>query len=110
MNDLLTIIKSLCEKKGISIRKLETELGFAHGTIGVWDKSRPSVDRASAVADYFGVSLDYLLGRNEMTDDEEINALFADPEFRVLFKRTAKMKEQDQEFVKRMIRSIQVDE
>ena len=110
MNELLTMIKALCDKRGISIRKLETELGFAHGTIGVWDKSRPSIDRAAAVADYFGVSIDWLLGRDDPAEDEDINAMLADPETRALFKKTAKMSKKDLEFVKRMIASIQVDD
>ena len=109
MNDLLTIIKFLCEKKNISTRKLETELGFAHGTIGVWDKSRPSIDRVAAVADYFGVSVDYLLGRDAPIGDEDINAMLADPEYRALFLKTAKMSKEDLEFVKRLIDGIKTE-
>ena len=109
MNELLTIIRELCEKKSISIRKLESELGFSHGTIGVWDKSRPSIDRVEAVANYFGVSVDYLLGRETYVDDEDINAMLADPEYRAMFKKTAKMNRQDLEFVKRLINSIKTE-
>lgn len=67
MNDLLTTVKSLCEKEKISIRKLETAVGFSHGTIGVWNTSRPSIDRVEAVADYFDISIDQLLGRSSDT-------------------------------------------
>lgn len=67
MNDLLTVVKSLCKKEKISIRKLEQSVGFSHGTIGVWNTSRPSIDRVEAVADYFDVSVDQLLGRSSDT-------------------------------------------
>lgn len=70
---LKQIINDLCKSKGISIRKLESEIGIAQATITDWDKHRPSVDKVAAVADYFGVSVDYLMGRNEPTDDEDIN-------------------------------------
>ena len=103
-------IRELCEKNGISFFRLEKELHLGNGTIRAWDQNRPSIDKVDAVADYFGVSVDYLMGRNEPTDDEDINAMLADPEYRALFKKTAKMKKSDQEFVKRIIESIQVED
>lgn len=42
------------------------ELGLGKNSITRWDENKPSVDRVQKVADYFGVSVDYLLGR---TDD-----------------------------------------
>ena len=103
-------IRELCEKNGISFFRLEKELHLGNGTIRAWDQNRPSIDKVDAVADYFGVSVDYLMGRNEPTDDEDINAMLADPEYRALFKKTAKMSKQDLEFVKRLIDSINVDD
>lgn len=103
-------IRELCEKKGISFFRLEKELHLGNGTIRAWDQNRPSIDKVEAVADYFGVSVDYLMGRNEPTDDEDINAMLADPEYRALFKKTAKMSKQDLEFVKRLIDSINVED
>ena len=97
-------------RSGISFFRLEKELHLGNGTIRAWDQNRPSIDKVDAVADYFGVSVDYLMGRNEPTDDEDINAMLADPEYRALFKKTAKMKKSDQEFVKRIIESIQVED
>lgn len=54
-------ISMLCNERNISIGKLENILGFGNGTIWKWKKSSPSVDKLKAVADYFGVTLDYLL-------------------------------------------------
>lgn len=51
----------LCNEKKISIGKLENILGFGNGTIWKWKKSSPSVEKLKAVADYFGVTIDYLL-------------------------------------------------
>lgn len=58
---LLENITRLCKKRGISIAKLEREVGIGNGTIGKWGKSSPTVDSLKKVADHFGVSLDALL-------------------------------------------------
>ena len=55
-------IKSLCKKKGITVSRLETELGFGTSSIKKWEKtSSPSIDKVMKVASYFDVSVDYLL-------------------------------------------------
>ena len=58
---LLENIIRLCKKRGISIAKLEREVGIGNGTIGKWGKSSPTVDSLKKVADHFGVSVDALL-------------------------------------------------
>ncbi|MDP7979105.1 helix-turn-helix domain-containing protein [Bacillus sp. WLY-B-L8] len=62
------IIKELCQNKGISVSKLEEELEFGQNTIYQWKKRTPSVERVQKVADYFDVSIDYLLGRTSNKD------------------------------------------
>ena len=55
-------IKQLCVANGISISRLEKELGFGNATIQGWGKgSSPTVEKLKAVADYFGVTVDELL-------------------------------------------------
>lgn len=58
-------IRELANKKGMSLPVLEATLGFGNGTIVRWDKSSPTVEKLQKVADYFNVSVDYLLGREE---------------------------------------------
>ena len=58
---LLEKIKKLCEKRGISIYKLEKDLGFSESSICKWENSIPSAIKLKQVADYFGVTIDYLL-------------------------------------------------
>lgn len=53
----------LCKGKGISISKLEKETGLGNGTVGRWEKSSPSVENVKKVADYFDVSVDYLISQ-----------------------------------------------
>lgn len=58
-------IKALADTQKISIRRLEENIGFGNGTINRWRKNTPGVDKLSKVADYFDVSIDYLMGRTE---------------------------------------------
>lgn len=61
---LVSTIKSLCSEAGDTIASLEKKLGFGNATIRKWDDAIPSGDRLIKVAEYFGVSVDYLLGRD----------------------------------------------
>ena len=58
----------LIEEKGLSVRKVERDLGFGYGTLQAWDKHMPSVDKVEKVAKYFGVTVDYLLGYDGFYD------------------------------------------
>lgn len=71
---LLTRIKVLCAEHNTTLSSLEKALGFGNGTISKWDNATPSGDRLSKVADYFGISVDFLLGRekDEKTESEAI--------------------------------------
>lgn len=62
------IIKSLAEEQKISVVELEEKLGFSRNSLYAWKRSKPSVDKLQAVADYFHVSTDYLLGRTNSRD------------------------------------------
>ncbi len=59
-------IKKLCDSQHIAITTLESQLGFGRGSIGKirQAKNLPTANRLQAVADYFGVSIDYLLGNS----------------------------------------------
>lgn len=58
-------VSDLASEKHMSIAELERTLNFANGSIGKWAKQSPSGERLQAVANYFGVSVDYLLGNTD---------------------------------------------
>lgn len=62
---LIDKIKDLCASREITLVGLERELGFSRGSIFKWDKNFPSIDKVTKVAEYFDVSIDYLLGKTE---------------------------------------------
>lgn len=67
-------IKILANEKGISLPTLETELGFGNSTIVKWDKSTPNAKKLNAVAQYFHVSMDYLLNGTDILIEVENTA------------------------------------
>lgn len=69
---MLDRIKFLCDKRGISINDLEEALGYSKNTLYRLKKQKPGSDKLEAIADYFGVSTDYLLGREEKTTKKEL--------------------------------------
>ena len=75
--------ESLCKQKGISCSKAAQEMGINKGTVSVWRNkgTRPQAAQLEKIADYFGVTVDYLLtGEKEkapgitaesLTDEEQ---------------------------------------
>lgn len=68
---MLEKILKLCKAKGISMTALEKELGFGRATISKWKNADPSAIKLKKVADYFGVSVDYLISGEEEEDRTE---------------------------------------
>jgi transcriptional regulator with XRE-family HTH domain len=63
-------IKELCKNRGITLKELETAVGVGNRTIYRWDQNSPSIEKVCAVAEYFGVSVDYLVrGEDHPTSD-----------------------------------------
>ncbi len=60
-------IKELCKKQGISISRLEKEVGLGNGTIGKWEKfnRRPKYESLKSIANVLDVSI------SELTGDEQ---------------------------------------
>lgn len=74
------IFKRLCKEKGVTPTRASEEIGFSKGSVSYWRKKynagqdvKPDSYTAAKIADYFGVSLDYLLGRTEDPVDYEHN-------------------------------------
>ena len=55
------VIKQLCDEHGIALTALEKELGFGRGSLGKLKSGGTSAKRLQKIADYFGVSINYLM-------------------------------------------------
>ena len=60
-------LKELRKKKGISQLRLATDLNTTQNTISRYEtgEREPGIDELIEIADYFNVSVDYLIGRTE---------------------------------------------
>ena len=56
-------VEELVNKRGITLYALAKELGFAKSLFSDWKsgKSMPKTDKLIKIADYFGVSVEYLI-------------------------------------------------
>lgn len=61
---LVDRIRTLANQRDMSLPQLEVKLGLGNGTISRWKTSSPNTDKLQKIADYFNVSMDYLLGRD----------------------------------------------
>jgi repressor protein len=73
---ILDKIRSLANERKVTLAELERSLDFSNGSLRKWDTSTPSGDKIEKVADYFNVSVDYLLGRTKIpytSNDDLLN-------------------------------------
>ena len=100
--DTFDKITELLQENGMTQADLARGTGISTGLISQWKNraQKPSADKLRLVADYFNVSLDYLLGKTdikkspELSEDDEmaelLNEFRDNPELRTLFSLTKK--------------------
>ena len=70
------IFLGLCEKNGKKPTPVMSELGLSTGTASFWKKGKiPHDTTLIKIANYFGVSVDYLLGKEEKEKRAELGEL-----------------------------------
>ncbi len=68
MNNLRKLRKS----KGLTQTEIAQFIGITQNSYSYWENDKVKIDNASIVklADFFGVSVDYLLGRDDITPED----------------------------------------
>lgn len=59
-------VKELADSQGLSIGDVEEKVGMGKNSMYKWKKQKAATDKLELVADFFGVSVDYLLGRTDV--------------------------------------------
>lgn len=88
MNSLGDRLKLLVKKTGLDQQEIAAKLGINPVTFSgyVINKREPSFDKLKLFADYFEVSIDFLLGYSEISDPylrhlpDELNMFVREPE------------------------------
>ena len=71
--DIMERIQSLKEERGLLDRDVERGAGSANSSIGQWRRGvcKPSLANIVRLSNFFGVSLDYLLGLSNLRERAE---------------------------------------
>ncbi len=108
------IFEQLLQSKGVTAYQVSKETGISQATISSWKKGTytPKQDKLQKIANFFGVSVDYLIGRSvdsAITPKETGPARPADKV--IIYHRDGKTKEEyltkeQLEYVSKFIESI----
>lgn len=101
-------LKSLRKSKKLTQKQLAEKINVTHVSISGYESGNrsPDTDTLQRLADFFGVSTDYILGRTdnptltpEEQDEAEFQAFANNPELNVFYKE---LPESEEEAVKRL--------
>ena len=104
-----------CNKAGLSPSAVAEKVGLSRTAVTGWKKgTTPSYATCAKIADFFGVSVDYLLGAEQekpaISEDDELNtyldALKNREEMRILFSLTASATKEDVEKAVKIIEAL----
>lgn len=121
MGNFHNIFKQLRMASGLTQAEFSKKIGISRSTIGMYETGarEPDFETLEKIADFFNVDIDYLLGRTDKTTllpesagqvyylnndaREAAQFLYENPEYKVLFDASRKVKKEDIDFVKEMI-------
>lgn len=99
------IFAKLLKERGVTPYQVHKATGVAQSSLSDWKhgKSKPKYEKMRAIADYFGVSVDFLLGNEQkekpsVRSDEEL-----DREFVKLYSRLTK---EQRDMIKAQIKGL----
>lgn len=123
MGDFQNVFRALRKAKGLTQDELAKQLGLSRSAIGMYENGlrEPDYETLELIADFFNVDMDYLLGRTNkstyipeqyyLNDDARDLAqfLYDNPDYKVLFDASRKVKKEDIDFVKQMLDRLKND-
>lgn len=117
MGGFANVFKELRIKSGLTQQEIADKLKISRSSIGMYENGErePSFELLEMIADYFNVDMNYLLGKKELSEHipqgyylnedarDMAQFMFENPEYKVLFDASRKVKREDIQFVKEMI-------
>lgn len=100
-------LAELRNQKGLSQYELAERLGFSRGKLANYEQGsrQPDYGTLEIIADFFNVSIDYLVGRSNtpnMSEQEEFKAFAENPDLERWYKDLPNSDEEDLEALKQM--------
>ncbi|MCB4338682.1 HTH-type transcriptional regulator Xre [Bacillus subtilis] len=90
-------LKKLRREKNLSQKELGNKLGLAESTIGMYEqgKRQPDYETLLKIADFFEVTLDFLLGNpKDAVKEKEAAYSISDPDLQIAFKDASDFSEE----------------
>lgn len=108
------IFEHLLQTRGVSTYRVAKETGIPQQTFSKWKNgiSTPKADKLQKIADYFGVSVEYLMGNDRTITKEDIELqnyleeLRTRPELKMLFSLTKNATKADVEKAVKIIETM----
>lgn len=101
MSSLGSKIKHLREQNNINQKELAKKLAISNVQLSRYesDERRPDYETLTKIADYFNITVDYLLGRQDLSieDKEDFEKFSKDPSLQRMFKEMKDSPEEDLE-------------
>lgn len=108
------IFEHLLQIRGVSTYRVAKETGIPQQTFSKWENgiSTPKADKLQKIADYFGVTVEYLMGNDKTITKEDIELqnyleeLRTRPELKMLFSLTKNATKADVEKAVKIIETM----
>lgn len=101
-------IKELRKQQNITQQQLSNYLGITQATLSGWENEKFEIDNNSLMkcADYFNVSLDYLLGRTEEKNTDKKDDITFDDFTFAMYDEAQHLTEEDKQALLQMARLL----
>lgn len=124
MGDFPSVFKLIREQSGLTQQQMAEKLGVSRSAVGMYENGErePNFETLELIADTFNVDMNYLLGKKPTTevipsayylnDDARDIAqfLYENPDYKVLFDASRKVKKEDIAFVKEFLDRFKGDD
>ena len=115
MTTFVERLKALREGRHLSQRELAYQAGLSKSLISMLESGarEPRTEHLEALADFFNVDIDYLLGRSDQTTILDPERLFVQQQFEkhgILFRKIGRLSDEDAKFVEAFVDKLLKEE
>ena len=101
-------LKALRLEANLTQNDVSRQFGVSQPTYSNWEKGekKPTPDKYPKIAEFYNVSTDYLLGKSDYKNSDEINLT----EFEILYRKTSKnLTEQQKKDLEEVLKEVLIE-
>lgn len=116
------IFEELCKLHNVTPYKVSKDTNISYSAFSDWKagRSTPKQDKLLKISEYFGVTINYLMGEDEVKEEkkyylddvtvERLQSLKVNDKLRILFDASRKLEPSDIDFVLEMVQKLKKDD